>query len=120
MKTTLNHVRNWHELARQANWCVSNLAKECGVSPRTLERYFKDRKWKTPKDWLIEQRQKDAMLLIRNGALVKEVAGQLGHKYAQHFSREFKQFWGYCPSMNKQEASKTKNVAFRADIFVEK
>jgi transcriptional regulator GlxA family with amidase domain len=40
MNAKLNRTSNWLELAIQANWSVGKLAKFCGVSPRTLERYF--------------------------------------------------------------------------------
>ena len=98
MNTKLNHIQNWAELARQANWSVSKLAKICDVSVRTLERRFLKQTGKHPKKWLIDQRQKQAVRLLRTGVYVKEVASQLGFKYAHHLSREFNRFWSHYPT----------------------
>jgi transcriptional regulator GlxA family with amidase domain len=98
MNTRLKHTQNWQKLAQEANWSVSKTAKLCGVSVRTLERHFFVEMGKTPKTWLVEQRQKQAMELLRNGCSVKETASQLGYQYAQHFSREFKWYWGRSPT----------------------
>jgi AraC-like DNA-binding protein len=98
MNTRLNHIHNWPELAQQANWSAALLANECGVSLRTLERFFRKQMGNTPKAWLSEQRQKEAAEFLRNGASVKEAAFQFGYRYAHHFSREFKAYWGVCPT----------------------
>jgi transcriptional regulator GlxA family with amidase domain len=98
MNTRLNHVQDWLELARQANWSAAALAKKCGVSLRTLERHFLKEMGKCPQAWLSEQRQRRAIELLQDGSTVKETAGSLGYKYATHFSREFKEQWGHCPS----------------------
>jgi transcriptional regulator GlxA family with amidase domain len=55
MNTRLNHIQNWPELAQQADWSASVLAKKCGVSVRTLERYFLKTMCKTPKNWLADR-----------------------------------------------------------------
>ena len=94
----LNYVKNWSELAKQVKWSTSTLAKQCGVSVRTLERYFLKEIGKCPKSWLAEQRQHQALELLHEGSTVKEVANQLGFKNQHHFSREFKKKSGYPPS----------------------
>jgi len=91
-------IQDWLTLGQQANWSVTKLAKLCGVSARTLERYFIWKVGKIPKAWLIEQRQRRAMELLRSGCLVKETAAELGYRYAHHFSRAFKVYWGFSPS----------------------
>jgi AraC-like DNA-binding protein len=53
---------------------------------------------KTPKAWLTEQRQHQAKAAIEGGLSVKESAFQLGYQHPTQFSREFKKFWGHCPS----------------------
>ncbi|HWY29504.1 MAG TPA: helix-turn-helix transcriptional regulator [Candidatus Acidoferrum sp.] len=92
MNTKLNCVENWPELAKQANWTVGKLAKQCKVSPRTLERFFLKNMVKSPKTWLLEQRQQQAGNLLHNGYSVKELASILGYKYPSHFSLEFKRY----------------------------
>jgi len=41
MKKRLQQIQDWPELARQAQWSASALAKHCGVSVRTLHRHFR-------------------------------------------------------------------------------
>jgi AraC-like DNA-binding protein len=97
MNTKLNHNPDWPKLAKQANWSVTKLASFCKVSPRTLERHFRRSTGKSPKEWLAEQRQRQALELLRDGSSVKETASLLGYSHAHHFSREFKERWGYSP-----------------------
>ena len=52
---------------------------------------------KSPKSWLGEQRQLQAIKLLRNGSSVKETAAVLGYKQATNFTRRFKHHWGNCP-----------------------
>jgi AraC-like DNA-binding protein len=53
---------------------------------------------KTAKIWLTEQRQYQAAKAIQSGVSVKESAFQLGYEHPNQFSREFRKFWGYCPT----------------------
>ena len=108
MNTKLNHIQKWPELARAANWCAATLAKNCGVSLRTLERYFLDEMGKCPKKWLLEQRHQKADEMLTDGLSVKETAGNLGydHNHFHNFSRDFKVQMGHCPT--------TKTVSQRA------
>ncbi len=98
MNTRLNHIQNWSELTQQASWSVAVLARKRGVSVRTLERYFRKRMPKSPKAWLLEQRQLRAIELLRDGCSVKETAALLGYTHADHFSHEFKKHWGRSPT----------------------
>jgi AraC-like DNA-binding protein len=100
MNTKLKHVQNWPELAKRANWSASALAEQCGVSIRTLERYFLRQMGKSPNLWLSEQRQKKAIELLCDGSSVKEVSGILGYKQATNFTRKFKKYWGSSPSLH--------------------
>jgi AraC-like DNA-binding protein len=106
MNAHLHHTQNWDELAYEVNWSASKLAKKCGVSVRTLQRYFIKQLDKTPKAWLTKQRQYKAFDLLRGGKSVKETASQLGYQHQQHFSREFKAYWGCSPSTHASLAGK--------------
>ena len=98
MNTRLNHVQDWLALARQAGWSVTNLAKLCNVSPRTLERHFLKCMGVCPKNWLSEERQRRAIQLLCEGLSVKETAASLGYRHAHNFSQEFKKYWNCCPT----------------------
>jgi len=98
MNSRLHRIQNWPELARQAQWSAALLAKQCKVSARTLERYFHEKMGVCPHAWLFEQRQRQAVELLRDGSSVKETAIILGYKSATHFSRDFKKHFGHSPS----------------------
>ena len=98
MNRRLHQVQNWPKLARQAKWSAATMAKDCGVSLRTLERYFLKEIGKHPKAWLSEQRQQLANELIRGGSSVKETAAQLDYKHPSHLTNGFKKQWGCCPT----------------------
>jgi AraC-like DNA-binding protein len=99
MNTKIDHIHNWPELARQANWSAATMAKLCGVSANTLRRHFLQKAHKTPGAWLAEQRQHRAIELLRDGSSIKETASCLGYKQQTNFTRKFKEFWGACPSL---------------------
>jgi AraC-like DNA-binding protein len=99
MNSRLNHVQNWPELARQAKWSVTALAKQCNVSCDTLRRYFLKQMGKLPGEWLAEQRHHRALELLRGGSSVKETAACLGYKQQTNFTRKFKEDWGACPTL---------------------
>jgi len=112
MNRRLKHLEDpeWLKLAQQAEWSVNKLAKLCNVSVRGLELHFHRQMGRTPKKWLMEQRQKQAAILMRAGPLVKEVSSQLAYKQANHFSREFKKQWGYCPSQSTENRSEDRKA----------
>ena len=98
MNTKLNHVQNWLKLAKRSKWSVSNMARACGISKRTLERHFRKEMNMPPKVWMAQERQRQALVFLRDGYSVKETATQLGFRHAHHFSCKFKEYWGACPT----------------------
>jgi AraC-like DNA-binding protein len=100
----LKIIKDWQPLVRQAGWSVSELAKVCGVSVRSLERYFMQTRAQTPEAWLAELRWRQAMELLREGALIKEAASELGYQHGSTFSREFKKRFGRCPTALAKQA----------------
>ena len=108
MNTKLDQIKNSLELVPVMNWSVVALAKQYKVSVRTLERFFLKKIGQSPRNWLADQRQSHAIKLLHSGFSVKETANSLGYKHATHFSREFKQHWGRCPT--------TKESLFHPDV----
>lgn len=100
MNTKLNQIeiRDWPELAREAKWSALAMAKECGVSVRTLHRHFLKHMGKNTRTWLTEQRRQKALDLLYNGSSVKETAGVLNYAQPNNFTRQFKCQTGNCPS----------------------
>lgn len=97
MNIKLRHIQNWPERAQAANWSADKLAKDCGISLRTLQRYFLKKMGKSPKKWLLEQQLQQAIKLFQEGSSIKETAGHLGYKSQHHFARQFKRQTGYPP-----------------------
>lgn len=102
MSARLSPIANWLDLARKANWSVNEMAKLCNVSARTLQLHFLKAIGETPKNWMVRQRQIQAIGLLNSGASVKEAAAKLGYKHAHHFSREFKKISGHSPTRLKK------------------
>ena len=97
MKGELQQIRDWVQLARRARWSVAELARLCGISTRTLERYFQETHNQSPAVWLAELRWQESMELLGGGTSVKTTAAELGYRQASTFSREFKKRFGQSP-----------------------
>jgi transcriptional regulator GlxA family with amidase domain len=98
MNKRLHQIQNWPERARAAKWSVVTLAENCGVSLRTLQRHFLKEMGKSPKKWLLEQRNQQAKELIQDGSRVKETAALLEYKHPSHLTNAYKKQWGHCPT----------------------
>jgi|ERR1017187_7197612 transcriptional regulator GlxA family with amidase domain len=105
MHTHLHQITNWPELAEEGRWNTGKLAKKCKVSLRTLERFFLKKFGKTPKRWILEQRQIRAAKRIEEGRWPKEVAADTGYNSHTQFSHEFKSYWGVAPGEYARRSS---------------
>jgi AraC-like DNA-binding protein len=97
MTSRLDRVRDWASLAKASRYSATAIARECGVSPRQLERFFHERMNKPPHQWLRDLRMGRAVELLREGASVKVAAQELCYKDAAHFCRDFKNYFGTTP-----------------------
>jgi AraC-like DNA-binding protein len=97
MKSKLNYIEDWVKLARTSNWSASMLAKECGVSVRSLHRFFLRTMGKNTKAFLAELSQIYAQELLNVGSSIKETALCLGYRHPTSFSRKYKVHWGINP-----------------------
>lgn len=88
---------SWEKLAKAAHYRPNLLAELCGVSMRTLQRYFRARYNQTVSDWLRELRLNEALASLKECESVKEVAFDLGYKQPSHFTRDFKRKFGVPP-----------------------
>ncbi len=89
----------WKKLAFASQFKAEPLAQLCGVSIRTLQRYFAPNGSVSVTQWLQSIRLQEAYSRLKSGARVKEVAYDLGYKQLSHFSREFKKQYGISPSL---------------------
>ncbi len=98
MSSSLESVNDWERLGRIAHWSSANLARQCGVSPRQLQRFFSARMGTSPQVYLNSLRLGAAVNLLDGHKTVKEVAAMLDFKQPSHFSRQFRGFYGVNPS----------------------
>jgi AraC-like DNA-binding protein len=89
----------WERLAVIVEFRPGELAKQCSVSLRTLQRLFRNRYDMALSEWLRGVRMRQAYTRLRSGHRIKEVAYTLGFKQLSHFSREFKREFGISPSV---------------------
>lgn len=90
--------QEWAEMAHRANYSTSELAVLCGLSVRQLERNFRRSLCESPQRWLNAVRLRAARKFLQDGGSVKEAALTFGYKHPQHFSRDFRKFFGVPPS----------------------
>jgi AraC-like DNA-binding protein len=98
MSSRLEFVEQWEVLAQKAAYKPSELAATCQISLRTLQRHFRKNYGVTVAQWLRELRLSYAYKSLQTGKSVKEAAFDHGYKQISHFSREFKNHFGFCPS----------------------
>jgi AraC-like DNA-binding protein len=119
MNSRLNQIQNWPERAEQAKWSVSALAKNCGVSVRTLEIHFLALFGKCPRTWITEQRRRISIQLLQDGCNVNETATKVGFAHASSFCRKF-------PGLRVKTTEKTQsqlpqgNISQTANSFSQK
>lgn len=109
MSYLLKGIIYWPNQAVKANWSVKKLAKQCGISVRTLERHFQVETGLSPQKWLNNERQCRAIELLRDGSTIKETADVLGYKTQHALSRAFKKYYGVPPKRHS-EIGKTKGI----------
>ena len=94
----LQRITEWEPLAVQACYSGAALARLCGVSLRHLQRHIQSAFLKTLGEWLNALRLKHGYDRLAEGCTVKETAFSLGFKQVSHFSRSFKNHFGFSPS----------------------
>jgi transcriptional regulator GlxA family with amidase domain len=94
----LQQTSDWEPLIVQAGPSVHALAELFGVSLRCLQRYVKATYGRTLSALLETVRLQNARAMLASGCPVKVVALSFGYKQVSHFSRNFRNQFGSCPS----------------------
>jgi AraC-like DNA-binding protein len=93
---------------------VNDIAKNVNISANYMDNLFARHNEHSPKQFLIDTRMKNAVLLLRTGVYkINEVAKKVGYPNQLHFSNEFKRYYGvspafYCAKEDKENALKEK------------
>lgn len=83
----------------QKRWTVSEMAEWMKCSEQYLRRLFVKYTGKSPKEYYLDARLELALSLLRQGSYsVNQVADMLNFFDSFHFSKAFKQKFGYAPS----------------------
>jgi len=88
---------DWKERAKAAHYRVSSLACGAKTSRQYLHNYFLRRFRMSPKQWLDQQKLRDALPLLRDGDMIKELHEQFGFSHPNHLARAFRRVLGRNP-----------------------
>ncbi len=94
----LRRISNWEAFASHSCYNGQVLARLFGVSRRHLQRQIQARYGTTLNEWLNSLRIKHGYQRLAAGCSVQETAFSLGYKQVSHFSRNFKNHFGFTPS----------------------
>ncbi|HZG56944.1 AraC family transcriptional regulator [Paenibacillus sp.] len=83
-------------------WTVTELAALCGYHPSYFTQVFFREQGKKPKQYLIEERIKEAKRALLRGEAIESVAERLGYGSIHYFSSNFKKETGLSPSEFRQ------------------
>lgn len=96
-KWRLDRIRDLVEGANNYAIPISDIARECGLSPRHLMRTFRATTGTTLHDYIGQARLDFAQTALRAGAMVKQVAADCGFKTSAAFSASFLRSTGLTP-----------------------
>lgn len=101
-KSRLTQVQKIAERIRSApgnTYAIPALARECACSPGHFSRLFEAATGMAPRTYITHSRIVTARSLLRGSShKIAHIAGELGYADIFHFSRQFKEKTGVCPS----------------------
>ena len=109
MNQALQMITDWPERTGCALWCIDTLAKNCGVSVSTLERFFHATHDQCPHAWMNAERMRRARELLERPERIKHITTLLGYEHAQNFCSAFTKFHGYSPKEHLHRESRVQN-----------
>lgn len=102
--STYSPINGIAAIAQQTGYRTAKIARQLGVSTRTLERAVWSEHKQVPREFLKNLRFSLAREMLGRRARVKEVAVAVGYSDASHFTRAFKQYCGYTPIETRANA----------------
>lgn len=96
-ESALKRAWQFLEVNLDENISLSDLAKVAGMSRFHLLRAFREHQGLPPHTWLMQQRLKQARLLLRQQRSLVGIAAELGFVDQSHFIRRFHVAYGITP-----------------------
>ena len=93
----LSDSGKWLELAEEARFRASNIAKKLDVSSRQFRRVVRAIFGSAPEEVLTDGRLVLSKKALQRRRWVKDASVLLGYKQSSHFSRQFKARYGVSP-----------------------
>ena len=79
---------------------VKSISEYCFVSESYLRKLFSNKLGKSPFRYITDIRMQKAQMLLHEKRPIGEIACQVGYSDVYQFSRAYKRYYGYAPSMN--------------------
>lgn len=77
---------------------LGSLARRCGISPRHMERLFREELGTTPREFLLRLRlERGRVLLTTTATPIRDVALETGFSSPSHFSHSYRRAFGLTP-----------------------
>ena len=87
------------------NISLDKLALNCNLSKYHFLRVFKKEMGLTPHSFIINERLNRANNLIQKGLTISEASLKVGFNDQSHFSRNFKKYFGYTPTLLQKNSN---------------
>jgi AraC family transcriptional activator FtrA len=102
----LSKLMDWVRSHPAAPHTLATLAKRASMSPRTLQRQFRETVGLAPHEWVVRERIGIAKDLLEGaGAQMNRVAEQVGFRSQESFRRHFRRVTGTSPSAYRKRFS---------------
>lgn len=99
----MSHILHYIDKYLHEDLNIERLARELNFHPNHFIRFFKGSIGISPMKYIKKQRMKKAeFMLITNNLDITEISIRLGYKNIYHFSKAFKQYFGYSPTDYRQ------------------
>lgn len=95
----ISKLMDWVRADPAASHTIGSLAKRAAMSPRTLQRRFRETVGIPPREWVLRERIGVAKELLEGGTeSLKTVAAQTGFRSQESFRRHFRRVVGTSPA----------------------
>ncbi|MEB3766773.1 AraC family transcriptional regulator [Acinetobacter sp. MD2] len=101
---SLNYVKQWIDQHLHLPLSIADLAEQVHLSEYHFAHMFRHSTHMTPHQYVLQRRLNQAYLYLRSHLQLNltDIATLCGFSSASHFSRSFKQYYGYAPSLLRQ------------------